>query len=98
MITSLSKTSKTVLYFMMQLPLALFFTLYYDNLFSNADLLHVLRYYGISAYGTARSRSKNWPQLFRDKIKRKTTCLSFNFQTAQVVYGDVFAVVCHGCS
>lgn len=93
MITAMSKTSRAVLYLMMQLPHHLFFILYCDNLFSNTDLFHVLRYYGISACGTARSGSKNWPQLFRDKIKRKTTRLPFNFQTAQVIHGDVCAVV-----
>ena len=93
MVTSLSKTSRAVMYLMMQLPLALFFTLYCDNLFSNADLFHVLRYYGISACGTARSGSKNWPQLFKNKIRWKTTRLPFNFQTAHVVHGDVCAVV-----
>ena len=92
MITSLSKISRAVLYFMMQFLLGLFFTLYCDNLFSNADLFHVLRYYGIFACGTAQSRSKNWPQLFKDKIKQKSTCLPFNFQTAQVVHGDVCAI------
>lgn len=93
MIASLSKTFRAVLYLMMQLPCNLFYTLYCDNLFSNANLFHILRYYGISACGTARSGSKNWPQLFRDKIKRKTTRLPFNFQTAQVVHNDVCAVV-----
>ena len=93
MITSLSKTSRAVLYLMMQLPLDSFFTLYCDNLFSNADLFYVLRYYGISACGTARSGSKKWSQLFRDKIKRKTTRLPFHFQSAQVIHGDVCAIV-----
>lgn len=94
MITSLSKTSRAVLYLMMQLPNNLFFNLYCNNLFSNVDLFHVLKYYGIFAYRTAWLRSKNWPQLFRNKIKQKTTCLPFNFQTVQVVHGDVCAVIC----
>lgn len=93
MVTALSKTSRAVLYLMMQLPHNLFFTLYCNNLFSNVDLFHVFRYYGISAYGTAQLGSKNWPQLFREKIKRKTTRLPFNFQTAQIVHGNVCAVV-----
>ena len=78
---------------MMQLPRHLFFTLYCDDLFSNADLFHVLKYYGISACSTAQSGSKNWPQLFRDKIKRKTTQLPFNFQTAQIVHQHICAVI-----
>ena len=93
MIMDLKKTSRAVLFLMLQLPRHLFFSLYCDNLFSNTDLFHILRYFGISAYDTARSNSKNWPQIFRDKIKRKTTRLPFNHQTAVVVHNDVCAVV-----
>ena len=53
MITAMNKTSWAVLHLMMQLLCHLFFMLYCDNLFSNANLFHVLKYYGISACGTA---------------------------------------------
>ena len=93
MVKELSKTSKAVLHLMLQLSRNLFFTLYCDNLFSNVDLFHILRYYGASACGTARSTSKNWPRIFKNKIKRKTTRLLFNFQIGVIVHDDVCALV-----
>lgn len=78
---------------MLQLPQYLFFTLYYDNLFSNINLFHILYYYDILVCGTAQSTSKNWPKIFKDKINQKTTHLSFNFQIVKVVHDDVCAVV-----
>ena len=93
MITDLSKTSRAVLHLMLQTPRDLFYVLYCDNLFSNVDLFHVLRYFNIAACGTARSTSKNWPKIFKAKIKRKTTRFPFNFQTAIIVHDDVCAMV-----
>ena len=93
MAQALSKTSKAVLALILQLPRHLYYTLYCDNLFSNADLFHVFAHFGIAACGTARSTSKNWPELFKQKIKRKTTRLPFNYQSGIVVHGDVMAVV-----
>ena len=78
---------------MLQLPQHLFFILYCDNLFSNVNLFHILCHYDILACRTARSTSKNWPKIFKDKINQKTTCLPFNFQTVKVVHDDVCAVV-----
>ena len=93
MITRLSKMSRAVLYLMLQVLPYLFFTLYCDNLFSNVDLFHMLCHYGILAYKTAQSTSKNWPKIFKDKINQKTTCLLFNFQTVKIVYDNVRTMV-----
>lgn len=90
---ALPKLSKSVLNLALQLPQHHFFQLYCDNLFSNADLFHFLRAHGIAATGTARSTSRNWPQNFKQRINRKTTRFPFNSQFAEVVYGDVCAIV-----
>lgn len=92
-ITELSKTSRAVLYLMLQLFQHLFFTLYCDNLFSNVNLFHILCHYDISACGTAQSTPKNWLKIFKDKINWKTTHLLFNFQTVEVVHDNVCAVI-----
>jgi hypothetical protein len=92
----LGKLSKKVLHLLLQLPYqTTFFTVYTDNLFSNADLFHVLRAYSIAACGTARAKCRGWPKIFKSAINRKTTRLSYNQQytTTSVEYSDVAAAV-----
>lgn len=90
----LPRLSKKVLYLLLQLPFAsTFYTLYCDNLFSNPDLFHVLRAFGIAACGTARSTCRGWPTTFKQAIARKTTRLPYNQQYTTVVHGDVAAIV-----
>lgn len=90
----LSKLSRGVLDLMLQLPYKQhFFILFCDNLFSNADLFHILRAYGIAACGTTRATYRNWPTIFKEKIERKKTRLPYNTVLAEVVHGDVAAIV-----
>ena len=69
----LSPTSLAVLKLCLQLPYKENrFTLYCDNYFSNIPLFQVLRTYGISACGTARINSAEFPKVLKVDKKKVT--------------------------
>lgn len=90
--SQLSKTSQAVLHLCLQLPLYRFYVLYCDNLFSSPDLFHILRFYGIAACGTARSKRRYWPRDLA-AIDRKNTRMPFNTNIVRIALDDVAAII-----
>ena len=93
MIKTLSKINKTILHLIHLLSIELFFTFYCDNFFINANLFHVLRYYDFATCDIVRSDSKNWFEIFKKLIKRKTIRFTFNYQTNVVIHSNVCCLI-----
>jgi len=87
----LSPTSLAVLKLCLQLPYEEnHFTLYCDNYFSNIPLFQVLRTFGISACGTARINSAEFPKVL--KVDKKKVTLPWDTLSA-VQVREVLAVL-----